>query len=149
MANANAKVIDGADAVIGRLGTQVAKALLSGEKVAVVNAEKMVISGNPVVTLEKYYRRRLQKEKANPEHSAHWPRRPDLMAKRILRGMLPYKTPRGRLAFKNLKVYTGVPAGLSTGVQKPEVKTRDALDSRSITIAELCARLGYNRASQA
>jgi len=141
----NVKVIDGTDAVIGRLGAQVAKALLAGEKIAVVNAEKMVISGDPVVTTEKYYRRRLQKEKANPEHSPHWPRRPDLMAKRILRGMLPYKMPRGRRAFGNLKVYIGVPPELSANVQKPGSKTRDELHSRFITIAELCGRLGYNR----
>jgi len=147
MANTKTNVIDGSDAVIGRLGAQVAKSLLAGEKVAIVNAEKMVISGNPVAIVEKYYRRRLQKEKANPEHSPHWPRRPDLMAKRILRGMLPHKTPRGRAAIKNLMVYIGVPADLSANVQQPDVKRKAELNSRSITIAQLCTSLGYNRAS--
>jgi len=141
-----AVIVDAENAVLGRLSSAVAKMLLKGEQVSVVNADKAVISGEPSVTVGKYERRRLQKDKANPEHSAHWPRRPDLLVKRIIRGMIPFKTPRGKFAFKKLRVYMGVPPGLSLSKKlKLQVKGKEALRSRSISISELCRRLGYDR----
>jgi len=137
-------IIDAENSVLGRLSSLVAKKLLNGEKISVVNADKAVISGEPSVTVEKYARRRLQKDKSNPEHSAHWPRRPDMLVKRIIRGMLPFKKPRGMIAFKNLRVYMGVPPELSLSkTVKLETKEKEALHSRMITVAELCKRLGY------
>ena len=38
-----------------------------------------------------------------------YPRRPDDIFRRTVRGMIPYKKPKGREAFKGLKVYVGVP----------------------------------------
>ena len=39
-------VFDGKDKVLGRLASAVAKELLNGKKVAIVNAEQSIISGN-------------------------------------------------------------------------------------------------------
>jgi len=137
-------ILDAENSVLGRLSSFIAKALMKGEKVSVVNAEKAVISGEPSVTVLKYARRRLQKDKSNPEHSAHWPRRPDMLVKRIIRGMLPFKKPRGQIAFKNLRVYMGVPPELSLSkTTKVETKVKEALHARTITVADLCKRLGY------
>jgi large subunit ribosomal protein L13 len=38
-----------------------------------------------------------------------FPRMPDRMLKRCVRGMIPYQEPHGRTAFKRLKCYIGVP----------------------------------------
>ena len=38
-------IIDGKDKLLGRLATQVAKLLLKGEEVAIINAEEIKISG--------------------------------------------------------------------------------------------------------
>ncbi len=102
-------LIDGSDKVLGRLSSSVAKLLLKGNKVNLVNAEKIVISGHTLSILSNYKQRMDLKDKANPEHSPYWSRRADLFVKRVIRGMLPYKKPKGKDAFKLLKVYTGIP----------------------------------------
>eukprot|EP01106_Pelomyxa_sp_JSP_P011852 TRINITY_DN3155_c0_g1_i3.p2 TRINITY_DN3155_c0_g1~~TRINITY_DN3155_c0_g1_i3.p2 ORF type:complete len:146 (+),score=43.85 TRINITY_DN3155_c0_g1_i3:169-606(+) len=45
----------------------------------------------------------------NPRRGPFHHRAPSLVFKRCVRGMLPYKTPRGRTAFHRLQVYEGVP----------------------------------------
>ena len=138
-------IVDAEDAVVGRLAADVAKLLLNGQELNVVNCETAVMSGEPSVTIERYARKRLQKDKANPEHSAHISRRPDYFVKRIIRGMLPFKQPRGMIAFKKLKVYMGVPAALSlTKTEKMGFKKKDALHARYMTVGDLCKRLGYD-----
>ncbi|RLG19712.1 50S ribosomal protein L13 [Candidatus Micrarchaeota archaeon] len=136
-------VIDAENVVVGRMAAAVAKLLLKGESVNIVNAEKAVISGEPKVNVTKYRTRRLQKDRANPEHSPYISRRPDLFVKRIIRGMLPYKRSRGKRAFKNLKVYMGVPEGIEAKGQKMEFKKRDKVNARMLSISELCRKLGY------
>ncbi|MBI4399995.1 50S ribosomal protein L13, partial [Candidatus Micrarchaeota archaeon] len=109
------------------------------------NAEKIIISGNPSVVVDKYMNKRSAKDKANPEHSPHWPRRPDLLVKRIVRGMLPFNNPRGRRAFKNLRVYIGIPQEFANAsVTKPENIDKEKLQCKYITISDLCINLGYN-----
>ncbi len=136
------KIVDGTNAVFGRLASQVAKMLLQGEQVVVINAEKILISGNRRDIIEKFKTRRSLQHKATPEYSPKWPRVPHLLVKRMIRGMLPYKKARGREAFKRLRVYIGKPEGLNgklielPGVVKPL--------SKAITVEELCRELGWN-----
>jgi large subunit ribosomal protein L13 len=136
------KVYDAKGAILGRLGTRVAKALLLGEEVAVVNAGEAVISGKASYIVGTYMARRRVKNKANPEQSPHWPRRPDLLVKRIFRGMLPYKAAKGRAAFKRLKVYSGQPESLGKAERFPEVDC-SRLKVKFMTVNELCKDLGY------
>lgn len=104
-------VIDGEGMVAGRLASVIAKKLLNGERIAVVNAERIVITGKPKRIIEKYIKRISEwRTYYNPEkRGPKYPRRPDKLFKRIVRGMLPWKKPKGREAFKRLKVYIGVP----------------------------------------
>jgi large subunit ribosomal protein L13 len=139
-------VIDGNDRILGRIGSYVAKELLNGNNVALVNAEKISISGSRPVLFEKYKRLLELKDKANPEHSPYWSRRSDLFVKRVIRGMLPYKKPRGKEAYKRLKVYIGVPEDLKKkGIRKVDSKKPSELYQKSMTIEELTQRLGYNK----
>ena len=41
-----------------------------------------------------------------------FPRRPDDIFRRAVRGMVPYRKPTGRKAFKTLRVYVGIPKGI-------------------------------------
>ncbi|MBI5159465.1 50S ribosomal protein L13 [Candidatus Micrarchaeota archaeon] len=139
-------VIDGKDLVLGRVASKVAKTLLNGEDVALVNAEKLVISGSPKATTEKYLTRRRLKDKANPEHSPHWPRRPDLLVRRIIRGMLPFKKARGREAFKKLRVYAGVPKELEAAEKLSFVEmNKGKLNVEFTDVQKLCERLGLEQ----
>lgn len=136
-------VIDGNGAVVGRLAARIAKRLLMGEEIHLVNAEKMVISGKKECIQEKYTARRRVKDKRNPEHSPHWPRIPNMLVRRIIRGMLPYDRRRGREAYKRLRVYNGVPErfGKEKKESYPEVMGKEL--PKKMTVYNLCKLLGY------
>ena len=137
-------IIDGSDKVLGRVGSQVAKHLLNGKSVVLLNAEKISISGDRKVLFEKYKQLLELKDKANPEHSPYWSRRPDLFVKRSIRGMLPYKKPKGKAAYKLLKVYIGTPEEFkSADVSKVESKSPKELYQNAMTVSELMEDLGY------
>lgn len=138
------EVFDAENKILGRLSSVVAKNLLSGKNVAVINAEKAVISGNKKVILAKYKTRLRLMEKENPEHSPYWPRRSDMLVKRIIRGMLPYNRPRGKTAYRKLRVFLGVPPAFKDAkIAKIESKDPNKMYVNHITIAELSRLLGY------
>jgi len=138
------KVINGEGLILGRVGSFVAKQVLSGDEVVLLNAEKLVISGNIAYNTTKYSERRHLTNKANPENSPHWPKRPDLFVKRIIRGMLPFDSLRGREAAKRLRVFIGVPkAYAKTKAETLEKASVDNLRGIYSTIGKICERLGY------
>lgn len=136
------QVIDGTDLILGRASSRIAKMLLQGEEVHLVNAEKMVRIGNPKDITERYKARRRIKHKATPEHSPKWSNVPHFLVRRIVRGMLPWKKATGRAAYKRLRVYSGNPKNLENAKSLDQAKfTKRA---RYITIYQLCKHLGYS-----
>ncbi|MEM0493542.1 MAG: 50S ribosomal protein L13 [Candidatus Thermoplasmatota archaeon] len=99
-------VINAEGAVIGRLGAIVAKRLLKGEEIAIVNSEKAIITGKKKMIKAEY---RQKREVGTYRKGPYFPRMPDAILKRTIRGMMPYQTPHGRAAFKRLKCYINVP----------------------------------------
>ncbi len=136
-------IVDGEDAVFGRLASFVAKQLLEGNKVIVVNAEKIVLTGNPNDIVEKYKTRRAFQHKGTPEYSPKWPRVPYMLVKRMIRGMLPYRKSSGRAAYRRLRVYQGVPKELE-GKQAAKLEHAQRSVKKHLTIKELCVKLGWN-----
>ncbi len=139
-------VVDAKDKVLGRVASQVAKELLNGKKVAIVNAELSFVTGNKIALISKYRTRLNLQEKENPEHSPYWPRRPDMLVRRVVRGMLPYhKKPSGKTAYRNLRVFMGVPSFLSKAkVTAMETKSPKKMYVKYLYIKELSQLLGYN-----
>ncbi|HII38988.1 TPA: 50S ribosomal protein L13 [Candidatus Micrarchaeota archaeon] len=137
-------IIDATNTIMGRLATRVAKLLLKGEKVEVVNIEKTVFSGDPKQIVERYRARRGMQNKSDPEKSAKWPRRPDYLFKRILRGMLP-KNRTGEIVLHNFIAHVGVPSELADKkIERIETKEATALDCRHITLLQVSKQLGWN-----
>lgn len=136
-------IIDAENARIGRIGTFVAKKLLEGEEVSIINAEEAVISGSPETIVAKYIHRRGLQFKGNPEKSPYWPKVPDRFVKRLIRGMMPRKKAKGKTAYSKLKVYIGKPEGLKGEAVKVEGAEMGTL-TKYIKIHELCRQLGYN-----
>ncbi|MBR9676452.1 50S ribosomal protein L13 [Candidatus Woesearchaeota archaeon] len=99
-------IIDAEDQVVGRIATRAAKAALLGEQVRILNSEKAVMTGKPKSVLERFEQKR---NHGAPLVGPYYPRNPDRILKRIIRGMLPYKKSRGRDALKRVKCYVGVP----------------------------------------
>ncbi|HOP67607.1 MAG TPA: 50S ribosomal protein L13 [Methanoregulaceae archaeon] len=99
-------VINGEDLLLGRMASIVAKRALNGEDIAIVNAEMAIISGSRARVLGNYKKKR---SRGSVEGGPFFPRRPDHIVKRTIRGMLPYKRPAGDAALKRIRVYVGVP----------------------------------------
>ena len=133
------KVIDATNCVLGRLSTFTAKELLKVETIAIVNAEKAFISGSRDSIVGEYKRKR---ELGTQRKGPFYPRVPDRILKRTVRGMLPYQKPNGREAYKRLKVYIGVP-------EEFKDKSAEKIDklvfkgTKGISLGELSGYLGF------
>lgn len=102
-------IIDGTNQIAGRLCSRVAKLLLEGNRVHIVNSENIMISGNREAII-KSYREFLEIASINnPRFGPFHPRRPDTIITKMVRGMLPKTKSSGQAAFKRLRVYLGVP----------------------------------------
>jgi len=115
------KVIDGKNAVLGRLASYAAKESLKGEEIAIINCEQAIITGN-----KKFIQGDFQEKRERVGSGQRGPkisRTSEKIVKRAIRGMLPdHRLGRGKEAFQRIKCYVGVP---------PEFK-----DSKKITYNE-------------
>lgn len=111
-------VVDAANCISGRLCSKVSKLLLQGNRVSVVNAEKVMVSGNKYEIIESYKKRLEVGSVINPIHGPFHPRRPDTIITKMIRGMVPKRKPSGIHAFKKLRVYIGVPDELKNSAMQ-------------------------------
>ena len=118
--------IDASDHVLGRLASKVAKLALLGYEVHIVNSEKVVVTGKKERVLAEWRHKIL--ERGDWYKGPFYPKRPDRILRRVIRGMLP-KNWRGRVALERVKTYIGVPEELK---DKEFVKFDDALISERI-----------------
>jgi len=102
-------VINADGLILGRMASVIAKRLLQGEEIVIVNAEKALISGR---RKSKVMEAKTFLEVGNPERGPFHYRRPDRILRKTVRGMLPSRQPKGKQAFKRLKVYIGIPEEL-------------------------------------
>ena len=129
--------------ILGRMASVVAKKLLNGEKVIIVNAEKAIISGrkrSKVAEAKEFL------EVGAPQQGPYHYRRPDRIMRKTVRGMLPFKQPKGKAALKKLKVFISVPEDLKD--QQPvSIKEAQAakLSGPYFTLAELAKEIGWNK----
>lgn len=134
-------VIDATGLILGRMASTIAKQLLQGETVIVVNAEKAAISGKRLSILkEKKDFLEVGHFRKGPYH----PRRPDQIVKRTIRGMLPRKKPKGQQAIKRLKVFLQLPEELEGKETQtiPEASVEN-LKCPYITVGELAKEIGW------
>lgn len=119
-------IVDGTNMVAGRLCSRVAKLLLQGNRVSIVNSENIMISGSRKSIL-KSYREFLEIASINnPKFGPFHPRRPDTIITKMVRGMLPKTKSSGKAALKRLRAYLGVPKELRslTRMQFEDAKIR-------------------------
>jgi len=134
-------IIDAEGLIMGRLASIVAKRLLDGEEIEITNAEKAVISGSKYTTMREYDE---TLRRGKPEFGPYFPKRPERILKRTVRGMLPYKRARGRAAMANLKVHVGVPAELESkeSVKLAEASMDRLSSNKYLKLGDLSKKLG-------
>ncbi len=105
-------IVDGTNQVAGRLCSHVAKMLINGSRVSIVNSENIMFSGKKEMVIEEYRKFLEIASINNPKFGPFHPRRPDTMITKMVRGMLPKNKPSGEAALKRLRAYLGVPSEL-------------------------------------
>jgi large subunit ribosomal protein L13 len=135
-------VINADGLILGRMASIIAKRLLNGEEIVIVNAEKAVLSGKRKSKVME------AKEFLGVGHPRMGPfhyRRPDRIVRKTVRGMLPHTQPKGKQAFKRLKVFIGMPDELKE--QKTETLTKaqaKKLTCPYFSIGEFAKEIGWN-----
>ncbi|MFX0114863.1 MAG: 50S ribosomal protein L13 [Candidatus Hodarchaeota archaeon] len=136
------KVIDADNSILGRLSSAVAKELLQGEEIVIVNAEKAIVTGNARTTITRYIQRSKIRTKSNPLRGPFFPRTPEGIVRRTVRGMLPRKKARGKEAYGRLKVFRSIPKDFSdTPLEKIQTADASNLRCKFITVGDIALRV--------
>ncbi len=137
-------VVDATNQIVGRMASNVAKLLLNGRRVIIVNAEKALISGSRINIVTRQLKRLEIGSVVNPEYNPHRYREPNRMLHRIIRGMIPRKKPSGIAAMKRLRVYIGVPEAYKSVEKKvfDDAKARKPLPMY-MAMGELASAIGW------
>jgi len=142
-ASTSAVVVNAEGLVLGRMCSKIAKRLLNGEQIIIVNVEKIVISGkkkSKVAEAKQFL------EVGAPMRGPFHSRRPDRIVRKTVRGMLPWPQPKGKNAYKRLRVFMGIPSELKD--QKMETVDQALaknLNGPHFTLAELAKEIGWNQ----
>jgi large subunit ribosomal protein L13Ae len=102
-------VIDCKNHLLGRLASIVAKEMLAGQRVVCVRCEHINISGSFYRNKLKFLDKLRKCTNTNPTHGPFHFRSPSKIFYRVIRGMIPHKTHRGKCAMERLKAFDGVP----------------------------------------
>jgi large subunit ribosomal protein L13 len=138
-------VVDGAGCIAGRLCSHVAKSILKGNRVTIVNAEKAMLSGHRYKTIQLYKEHLEISSATNPIHGPFHPRRPDRILTKMVRGMIPKRKASGIEAFKRLRVYISIPDQLKNSSMKSFEDSKITKPiSHYITIGDLAKEIGWS-----
>lgn len=133
-------VVDTRDCILGRVASEVAQRALDGERVAVVHAEGAVITGRREEILDRYR----QRDAIGSDRGPAYPKRPDGIMKRAIRGMLPHKRERGREAVGNVRVYVGDPFEEDEAVVLDGTSLDRLSNIRFVHLGDIADQLGAN-----
>jgi large subunit ribosomal protein L13 len=138
-------VVDGTNHIAGRLSSHVAKLLLQGQRVTVVNCEKIMMSGTRANQIQEYREFLEINSIINYKHGPVHYRRPDTIIAKMIRQMLPFdRKPSGKAAYQRLRTYIGSPKDTKPigKIQFEKALIRKAAANYT-TLAEICRVIGW------
>ncbi len=100
-------IIDAKGAILGRLASFAAKQALIGKNVIVVNCQEALITGKAKSVIEDY--RKARKKGGANLRGPYFPKHPEKIVKRTIRGMLAHRQTRGAEALKRIRCYNDLP----------------------------------------
>lgn len=140
-------VIDGRGHLVGRLASKIAHQLLRGQKIVVVRCEALIFSGSLFrnnLTFHEFLNKACN---SNPRRYFKHFRAPSRMFWRVIRGMLPHKTARGKAALQRLKVFEGIPYPYDAKKRMVVPQALKVLRIKSFRktckVGELCSMVGW------
>ena len=136
-------VVDGTHLIAGRVSSNVAKLLRKGNRVSIINCDKIMMSGRKAKVISEYEDFLKIHSIIHPQHGPFHPRRPDTIMKRMIRGMLPTEKPSRKTDLARLRTYISVPKEVR-GLERIQFeKTKITKDSsKYTTMAELSRYIG-------
>jgi len=135
-------IVNAEGLILGRMASKVAKKLLNGEEVIIVNAEKTIISGKKKSKIAEAH---VFLEVGAPARGPFHYRRPDRIVRKTVGGMLPIRQPQGKNAFARLRVFMGIPEELKNLKTETFTEAQSAkLKGPSFTLGELAKEIGWH-----
>ena len=137
-------VIDGDCQIAGRFSSKVAKMLLNGNYIRIVNAEKVLLSGNKRAILKDYFKKLEISSVVHPKHGPFHPRSPERILTRMIRGMIPRRKSKGVEALRRLRVYVGIPLEYISNTKKVFEDTKASKHKSSyLSLSDVALSLGW------
>ena len=136
-------IIDGRNAVLGRLGSVVAQRIMDGEEIVVVNAESILVTGERDMVFADY-KARVDRGDTTKRKGPFYPRRADLLFKRSVRGMIPWTTTSGREAYRRLHVVVGTPKQFADAETEKVEDAMKKISGKYTTLGAISKVLGSN-----
>ena len=136
-------IIDGRNAVLGRLGSVVAQRIMDGEEIVVINAESIVVTGERDMIFADY-KARVDRGDTTKRKGPFYPRRADLLFKRSVRGMIPWTTTSGREAYRRLHVFVGTPKQFADAEMEKVDGAMKKISGKYTTLGAISKFLGSN-----
>jgi large subunit ribosomal protein L13 len=131
------------------MGSKVAKLLLNGNSVVIINADKVLLSGSRANIMQDFFDRLKIASVVHPKHGPFHPRTPAGMLTRMIRGMIPRSKTSGLEALRRLRVYIQPPEDLAkaTYTNFEEAKATKPL-AYYTSLGEVAQRIGWKGASE-
>ena len=136
-------VIDATDLVYGRLASIVAERIMDGEEIVVINSESLIMTGDKAA-LNAKFQHRIDLGDATKRKGPFYPRRADLLFKRSVRGMIPWKKSSGRDAYRRLHVFVGTPKQFSEATVEVPAEAKKKIVGKYTTLGAVSKYLGSN-----
>lgn len=146
-------VINARDHVAGKLATFIAKNILEGQQVIVINTEYLVLTGpmeRGIGRFKDYLnKRRLTKPEKGQKHH----RSPSMFLQRIVRRMVPKRKVKGQRALKLLTVHESCPDEFmnSKWLVCPKAQLKNTSDEirKSFYIKDMLVKFGWKYSKEA
>lgn len=131
----NTIVIDATNAILGRLASYAAKQSLLGNNIIIVNCNDAVVSGKRLNIQSEYHEARVRGGASLK--GPNFPKIPERLVKRTIRGMLSYKQGRGEAAFDRVKCYNSLPAEYTSKKQTIQSISGENKPIKTMKLSEL------------
>merc|ERR1712054_370654 len=121
--------------------------LLRGQKIVVVRCEALIFSGSLFRNNITFHEFLHKANNTNPRRNFKHFRSPSRMFWRVIRGMLPHKTARGKAALQRLKVFEGIPYPYDAKKRMVVPQALKVLRIKSFRntckVGDLCSMVGW------
>lgn len=129
-------IIDGKNAILGRLASYAAKQALLGKEIIILNCDEVVVSGSPRMVILEYHD--IRKKGGASLRGPFFPKQSERLVKRTIRGMLSHKMGRGEQALDRIRCYKDTPVDYK---ESKKIIAGKEKSGKTITLRELEAEI--------